>query len=450
MTRMPSLTRSKLDEELGMLFYATRRAGIGGVLKEKVEDFIVIELVLDGIPCTSPEIGKWGGSGEYTWFLIEKKSIDTVTALRLIGKALGIDYRALTVMGLKDARALTFQLACVKGVKPENFPSCVGDRVRILAAFRMPFKLTPNMLYGNQFEINVRRLTLGKSEAMSRIDEIWEEIKETGGAPNYFGYQRFGTIRPITHIVGKCVLKGMFKEAVYELLTKVFPHESERSKEARKYLASTWDLKGALKLFPRNLHHERMVIQYLIKHSDDYFGAIRTLPLQVRRLFVEAFQAYVFNRVLSKRLEEGIPISKAIAGDLVALHGAGSTSILRANDSNLEKLNRLINLGKAEVVANVVGYATVLPEGIPGELEREVLREENVSIENFKVHHMPEVSSRGGTRPLALKPGNFKATVVDAELGCLAAFSFTLRKGMYATVLLREFVKPENPALQGF
>ncbi len=450
MTRMPSPTRSKLDEELGMLFYITRQAGIGGILKGKIEDFIVTELVLGGIPCTSPEIGGWGGSGEYTWFLFEKRSIDTVTALRLIGKALGVDYRSLTVMGLKDARALTFQLACVKGIAPENFPSCVGNRVKILAAFRMPFKLTPNMLYGNQFEIKVRRLALGKSEAMSRISELWEEIREAGGAPNYFGYQRFGTIRPITHIVGKCILKGMFKEAVYELLTRAFPHESEQSKEARKYLASTWDLKGALKLFPRNLHHERMVIRYLIKHPDDYFGAIRTLPLQVRRLFVEAFQAYIFNRVLSRRLKEEMPISKAVAGDLIAIYGAGSASILRANDSNLEKLNQLISLGRAEVVTNVVGYATVLPEGIPGKLEREVLKEENVSVENFKVHHMPEVSSRGGTRPLALRPENFRAAVVDTELGCIAAFSFALRKGMYATVLLREFVKPENPALQGF
>ncbi|MEM1508711.1 MAG: tRNA pseudouridine(13) synthase TruD [Thermofilaceae archaeon] len=448
---MPFPTRSELDKELGMLFYITQHAGIGGILKEKAEDFIVTELVSGGLLCTSPEIREWGGGvGEYTWFLFEKRSVDTITALRLIAKALRINYKTLAVMGLKDARALTFQLACVKGVNPENFPSHVGKYVRVLAAFRMPFKLTSNILYGNYFEIKVKELALSKNETIYRISELWEEIKDAGGVPNYFGYQRFGTIRPVTHIVGKCILKGMFKEAVCELLTRVFPYESDQAKEARKYLASTWDLKGVLKLLPNNLHHERMIIQYLIKHPGDYFGALRTLPLQVRRLFVEAFQAYIFNRVLSRRLEEGMPISKAIAGDLVALYGASSTSILRANSSNLDKLNQLISLGSARVVMNVIGYATVLSDGAPGELEKEVLKEEEVSIENFRIRHMSETSSRGSTRPLALKPENLKVSMMDLESGPVATFSFALQKGMYATILLREFVKPENPALQGF
>ncbi|HDD34106.1 MAG: tRNA pseudouridine(13) synthase TruD [Thermoprotei archaeon] len=452
MIEMPSLTRSKLDEELGMKFYATHSSGIGGVLRERDEDFIVIEVALGRVLCTPRDVSKLGGGeGEYTWFLLEKRGIDTVTALRAIARALGVSHKRLSVAGLKDAHAVTFQLACVKGVEPCELPKRVGDRVWIHRAFKMPFKLTPGMLYGNAFRIRVRRLEAGSTESEERIQRICAELEEVGGAPNYYGYQRFGTIRPLTHIIGRHVLRGEFEDAVRTLLTRIYPGESPRAKEARRYLASTWDFKGALEIFPRRLHHERAIIHYLVKHPGDYAGAIRTLPLSVRQLFIGAFQAYLFNLVLSKRLEAGLPLSRAVVGDLVALRRDGDLgSILRANESNLDKVNRLIASGRAEVVANVPGYSTTLAEGVPGAIEREVLAEEEVSIDMFRIRHMPELSSRGTVRPVALRPEDMRFEVIATEEGAAALFSFTLRKGMYATVLMREFVKPEDPAAQGF
>jgi len=449
---MPSPTRSKLDEELGMKFYATSSEGVGGVLRVRDEDFIVVEVALGGVLCTPRDVRRiGGGEGEYTWFLLEKRGVDTVTALRAVARAIGISHKRLSVAGLKDAHAVTFQLACVEGVEPHELPKRVGSKVWIHNAFKMPFKLTPGMLYGNAFRVRVRRLEVGAREAEERIKRICAELDESGGAPNYYGYQRFGTIRPLTHIIGKHILRGEFEDAVRALLTRVYPGESPRAKEARCYLASTWDLKGALELFPRRLHHERAIIYYLIKHPGDYAGAIRTLPLSVRQLFVGAFQAYLFNLVLSKRLEAGLPLSRAVVGDLVALRRDGDLgSILRANESNLDKVNRLIARGQAEVVANVPGYSTTLAEGVPGAIEREVLAEEEVSIDMFKVRHMPELSSRGTVRPVALRPEAMCFDVAVTEEGPVAFFSFTLRKGMYATVLLREFIKPEDPAAQGF
>jgi tRNA pseudouridine13 synthase len=447
---MPLRTRSALDEQLGMRYYSTERDGIGGVLRERVEDFIVVELALGKVPCTpgcSKELG--GGAGDYLWLLLEKRGIDTVTALRALARAIGVDRRKLSVAGLKDAKAVAFQLVCVEGVEPESVPMQIGDKLRVHEVFKMPFKLTTGMLYGNFFSVNVRKLEAPLEEAAKRVGEIAEELRRAGGAPNYYGYQRFGTIRPITHVVGKYVLLGRLEDAVWELLTRVFPLESPKAKEFRSYLASTRDIQGALKLVPRRLHHERAILEHLAKRPGDYAGALRKLPVAVRSLFVEAYQAYLFNLVLSRRLEEGLPLSKPVPGDLVALLAGSGLRLIRCRESNVDKLRALVERGEAEVVGNVFGYATVLAEGLPGMIEREVLASEGVSLELFQVRSMPEAATRGTVRPLALRPESFEWFCVDGDDPCIS-FSFVLRKGMFATVLLREFVKPCDPARQGF
>ncbi len=445
---MPAPSRSPLDRQLGMHYYATEVDGVGGVLRERADDFRVYEVALGNVVCApgcSRQLG--GGGGSYVWFLLEKRDVDTVTALRAIARQMGISHKKFSAAGLKDARAVTFQLVSVEGVDPSAVPRAVGRKIRIHDVFTMPFKLAAGMLWGNVFEITVRRLSVSLSEAERRLRGILEQLGREG-APNYYGYQRFGTIRPLTHVVGKLVLQGRFEEAVRELLTRVFPHESERAKEARRYLASTWDVAGALKLFPTRLHHERMILHYLSKHPNDYSGAIRTLPLAIRRLFVEAYQAYLFNLALSKRIEMGLPLSTPVEGDLVML-GGNERAIVRARSSNIDKLRELVERGAAEVVGNVFGYASVLSEGLPGLAEGEALREEGVSLDVFRAKVMPELASRGTVRPLSLKPSQLEWRLLD-EGGPCVTLRFALRRGSYATVLLREIVKPEDPAAQGF
>lgn len=445
---MPSQTRSLLDRDLGMLYYITSTEGIGGILREKLDDFKVYEIALGNVICEPGCSNYIRGQGNYVWLLLEKRGIDTITAIRAIARVLGVSHKKFSAAGLKDSRAVTFQLICAEGVDPSAVPHFISKKVLIHDVFTMPFKLAPGMLQGNLFDIIIRKLNVSAEDAEKIISKTLLEIREYRGIPNYYGYQRFGTIRPITHIVGKLIIQSNFEEAIREILIRIFPYESEKAKEARKYLASTWDLEGALKLFPLRLHHERIILHYLIKHSNDYFGAIRTLPLTVRQLFIEAYQAYLFNLVLSARIEMELPLALPVPGDLVML-GDNESSVLRARESNLDKLRELVTQGKAQVVGNVFGYASVLAEGYPGCIEREVLEREGISLDAFRVKSMPEISSKGTVRPLAFNPSNLDWKV-HVEENPRAHFRFVLRKGSYATVFIREIVKPENPVTQGF
>ena len=79
-------------------------------------------------------------------------------------------------------------------------------------------------------------------------------------------------------------------------------------------------------------------------------------------------------------------------------------------------------------------------------LAKEVMAQEGVSAKDFYVAEMQEASAEGGFRIPHM-------TIADATCeteGEVAVLGFTLARGQYATILLREVVKPSNPTESGF
>ncbi len=72
--------------------------------------------------------------------------------------------------------------------------------------------------------------------------------------------------------------------------------------------------------------------------------------------------------------------------------------------------------------------------------------EENISAKDFFIKEMQEISEPGGYRQAALVLQDFKYENLDNS----SIVEFTLPKGSYATTLLREIIKPENPIHAGF
>uniref|UniRef100_A0A7C3WKI2 Probable tRNA pseudouridine synthase D n=1 Tax=Thermofilum pendens TaxID=2269 RepID=A0A7C3WKI2_THEPE len=444
---MPRRSNVELDLLLGMEYYGLDLDGCGGVIRKNLEDFLVFEISIDG-SVASPSCPEEHGAGEYTWLVLEKRKVDTVTALRMIERHFGLPRSSIGVAGLKDTAAITYQFISIKNnvssVQLEEF-NARHKRVKLHCPVRRPFHLRPGMLLGNRFVVTVREVR--DPEVAIRAVKLAQEL---GGVPNYYGYQRFGSIRPVTHIVGKLILQGDFKRAADEMLLRVFEGESPRAKQARALLAETGDYSRVLEIFPKSMHNERVLIAYLAKHPGDYVGAFRKLSPYVRKLLIGAYQAYLFNKLLSRRIEAGLPYTEAVPGDVVGVYSERKThepvGVLVVNSAIVDKVNRWIKQGKATLLLPIFGYNTPLLSGKPGELELEVLREEGLDLEAFRLKSIPEASSAGTYRPAALKPLELSVKVEDSAV----LLSFTLRKGMYATTLLREIVKPEDPPRQGF
>ena len=97
--------------------------------------------------------------------------------------------------------------------------------------------------------------------------------------------------------------------------------------------------------------------------------------------------------------------------------------------------------GKAWVVGLLPGMKSEHTNGFQGELEKIVMKEENVDFKDFRIEGVPELTSLGMHRPLAQKINDLEWKI-DEEGA--PVFDFWLHKGTYATSFLREIMKSED------
>ena len=388
------LSKYELDQILGMEYFISDTPGISGKLRVKVEDFIVEEHFE---PCDD-------GEGEYVHFILEKYNWDTIRAITQISRRLRVSLKRFGYAGTKDKRALTRQRVSVWRVSEEELANLEIPGLRLYNFTRCRERINLGNLLGNEFTVTIRRLNGEDLE-----DTLAETTAQLSlrGVPNYFGYQRFGTVRPNTHLVGRAIVQGDLEEAVMLYLARPYPKERSDAFTARKLLDETRDYRRALELFPARLHYERNMLDSLSKNPRDFAGALRRLPKKLRRMLVHAYQSYLFNRILSRLIAEGADIR-----------------------------DREIPL---------FGYESRFSPGRQGEIEREVLEEENLELESFRIKSLPELAMPGSARKAAVNT-RVSHTLAPDELHegmKKLVVRFFLPPGSYATTVLREYMKAE-------
>jgi tRNA pseudouridine13 synthase len=448
-----------IERELGIEIFWSKSRGVGGTIKTVSDDFVVEEMLVDGSradlePTKPSEIT---GEGRYLICQLIKRDRDTLLSVRGIAKQLGISERRVRIAGIKDKKALTAQHISIENMRPEKL-----TRIRMMGIQVHPLRYSvnmvfPHMSYGNRFHITIRDLSHRRPTLQERASNVLNELRMLGGIPNFFGHQRFGTVRPITHLVGKAIAQNDLEKAALIFLAKASLHEHPESYEARQRLWKTRDYREALAYFPKRLLYERMMLARLAKNPRDYKGAFRRLPLRLRNLLLQAYQSYLFNNFLSQRVLRRIPLDEPQPGDYVIKidnHGLPTNSYEIAKAENIRSLSSAVEKTKMSIGIPLVGSKQSPSGGIQGEIERSILEREEVSQSNFSVEDMPELRAAGRVRP-AVTP------IIDPEVSSAEKdeinvhkkklrVAFTLHRGCYATVVLREFMKSRNPIKAGF
>jgi tRNA pseudouridine13 synthase len=454
----------RIDKLIGIDVYATETTGVGGVIRESVDDFVVEEVLVDR---SKAEIGKaaenlvLGASLSKQRFLLcvlVKRNWDTFIALRNIAKQLDISQRQIQIAGIKDAKAVTAQHITVENCSIEDASKVNIKDIEVRPLGYVREKLSSYYLLGNNFTIRIKAIKRSESTTEKRITETATAFDAVGGIPNFFGHQRFGTTRPITHLVGKAIVERDFEEAAMLFLAKPSVYEHPSSRNARGELQSTGDFKLALQNFPRQLRYERLMLRHLAGKPADFVGAFRRLPVKLQTLFVQAYQSYLFNRFLSERIKTGFSLNKAEVGDYVVNVERSGLPMLHtarvADAENLSKTNEAVKVGRMRVALPLIGTKQKTSQGAMGQIEGQILEEENVKREKFRVDAIPEASERGGLRAVVAPIKSFKVHDVSAcaanRRERQADLSFMLLRGSYATVLLREIMKPRDPIKAGF
>jgi tRNA pseudouridine13 synthase len=447
------LSVAEVENSLGIEVFVTTTKGIGGIIRQRYEDFAVKEIPASTNQLQSADTSE--GKGPYSVFWLEKRGLDTILAIKKIAKSLKISQKRFSFAGMKDKNALTLQRVSAWNVPPEKLIEVNLTGIRIREAFHSDSRISIGSHLGNQFSIVVRKIHLPLDEMERRIHRISNEMNSAGGAPNFFGHQRFGLIRPITHIVGLKILKGDFEDAAMVFLSRTSPHEKDQAIEARAELGVTKDFKSAITKFPTQLTYELALLHRLSSSPNNFANAFRALPRRLLQMFVSAAQGWLFNRFVSRRLRDNISLNQCLIGDLAAFLDADGLTLkelITVDSSNIDETNKNLKENKAAIVYPVPGFDMKLPKGTMQETVKEIMTQEDLTPRSFWISKMPEISSSGIFRPIAMIPKNLKITPFSSnstnELS--ATFDFSLIRGSYATILLREFMKNVDPLVAGY
>ena len=448
-----------LEADFGIEAYASESLGINGRIRSLPEDFIVEEVLIDGSKASvnAADIKSLSsGRGRYIICVLIKKDWDTFAAVRAIAHQISVDPDRINIAGIKDARALTAQHISIGGVPLEKVLGVHLENARVIPTCFSSDKISSKVLFGNQFDIMVRSVNYSTEEVRQRIEDTRNNLEIFGGVPNFFGHQRFGTIRPFTHKVGRCIVKGELEEAALIFLSEPSIHEHRRSARARERLRETRDYRDCLRFFPRRLVYERLMLLHLSKNQNDFLGAFRQLPRTLRVLFIQAYQSYLFNRFLSERMKHGLSLTEASLGDYVVIldeNGLPSDIFKKTESNQVSEINEAIGKKQMAISLPLVGFNQGVSDGAQGQIEKNILEEEGVCPEDFSLKEMPDASAAGGLRNVLTPLLNFDVVIDENDLNqnnLVVRFRFMLHKGSYATVVLREFMKPSDLVEAGF
>jgi len=406
--------------------FITDFKGTGGIIRESNEDFIV-----DEVPLTLPS-----GEGQNTWIHIEKNGKNTLDVVLDIARNLHISRKRMGFAGMKDRSAITRQWICVSNFNKDDLPNLEDFlyNVKVLDVQQNQKKIRIGQLRGNMFKLNIRN-TNNPDEDVEIARSVLDSLEVTG-VPNYYGFQRFGEIRSNTHLVGKALVEGNVKKAVDTYIGNPNPNEFNDIQQAR-LLYDEGKLEESYELMPKSMRYEKYMLNELIhskkKHEldeTDYIKAIETLPKPLKRMFVNAYESYLFNKIINERSKIGI--NKYYSGDIII---DNNENWIHEIDENT--IEEQINNFTLHPTAPLIGSKVPIAEGKQGQIEQKIIEEEKISQEDFQCPKTPKLGSHGIRRAVRFKITDTNVTKIDNGI-CV---EFFIPKGCYATAVLREIMK---------
>jgi len=396
------------------------------ILKQVPEDFQVEELT-DLQP----------GEGKFSLYRLDKSGWTTPDALQAIRRRWQLDLRRLSYGGLKDRHAQTIQHFTVFH-GPQRRLTHQGFTVTYLGQVAEPFHA--DHIRANHFQLILRDVS---KEERAIFSEAFEEVR-TQGVPNYFDDQRFGSVAPSTpgteaSFVAKSIILGRYEEALQLALTAYYPHDRGPQKKEKAILRSHWGKWQECKdLLPRG--HARSLVDYLVGHPADFRGTLERLRPELRGLYLSAFQSHLWNRMLAAWLKSHLQPEQMV---LVPLK-LGTVPMQRGLDeADLSRLQAL--------KIPLPSHRVVFDDNDPRKtFFDQVLKEENLTLDQFKLKGFREMFFSRGERPALCLAANLKYTpnLDETHPGKQKIrLTFDLPRGSYATLLIKRLTtaKWEGP-----
>ncbi|KAM5204543.1 pseudouridylate synthase 7 homolog isoform 2-T2 [Hipposideros larvatus] len=404
----------------------------------------------------NPRKHSWPKSrGSYCHFVLYKENKDTMDAINVLSKYLRVKPNIFSYMGTKDKRAITVQEIAVLKITAQRLAhlnKCLMNfKLGNFSYQKSPLKL--GELQGNHFTVVLRNIT-GTDD---QVQHAMNSLKEIGFI-NYYGMQRFGTTAVPTYQVGRAILQNSWAEVMDLILKPRSGAEKGYLVKCREEWAKTKDPAAALRKLPVKRCVEGQLLRGLSKYGmKNIVSAFGIIPRNNRLMYIHSYQSYVWNNMVSKRIEEyGL---KPVPGDLV-LKGATATYIEEED---------VHNYSIHDVVMPLPGFDVIYPKHKISEAYREMLTADNLDIDNMR-HKIRDYSLSGAYRKIVIRPQNVSWEVVAYDDPKIPLFNtdvdnlegkpppvfasegkyralkmdFSLPPSTYATMAIREVLKMDT------
>ncbi|EPQ05659.1 Pseudouridylate synthase 7 like protein [Myotis brandtii] len=404
----------------------------------------------------NPRKHSWPKSrGSYCHFVLYKENKDTMDAINVLSKYLRVKPNIFSYMGTKDKRAITVQEIAVLKITAQRLAhlnKCLMNfKLGNFSYQKNPLKL--GELQGNHFTVVLRNIT-GTDD---QVEQAMNSLKEIGFI-NYYGMQRFGTTAVPTYQVGRAILQNSWAEVMDLILKPRSGAEKGYLVKCREEWAKTKDPAAALRKLPVKRCVEGQLLRGLSKYGmKNIVSAFGIIPRNNRLMYIHSYQSYVWNNMVSKRIEEyGLT---PVPGDLV-LKGATATYI-EEEDVN--------NYSIHDVVMPLPGFDVIYPKHKISDSYREMLTADNLDIDNMR-HKIRDYSLSGAYRKIIIRPQNVSWEVVAYDDPKIPLFNtdvdnlegkpppvfasegkyralkmdFSLPPSTYATMAIREVLKMDT------
>lgn len=393
-------------------------------------------------------------------FTLQKENLETLEAISFLATELGVLPSDFSYTGIKDKKAITYQLMVVKKVTPERLKEIEsklekkGMRIHNIHSAHQHLRL--GQLKGNHFDIVVRDLRHHSHDSpvdlKERISEAMENI-EAKGFVNYYGPQRFGQGQNVqTDEIGLALLNEKMVKAVKLFFT---PEDTDDPvNNAKRYFLQTEDAKGALTMLPEFKVRERMLLRALHRYGVNQEGCTKgwlSIPHSMRIFYVHAYCSQIWNEATSYRLKTYG--SRVVEGDLVFSEENDESLSLSDKVHTVTALEESANKYSIhQVVLPMVGHSIKYPSNKVGQWYHERLSKDELQMCKFRVPPL-QLNIPGCYRHILKNVRNLSYFLEGSEEGSKIEhdhlnesevslhISFDLDPSCYATVCLREIMK---------
>ena len=379
-------------------------------LKRIPEDFRVDELT-DVTPATGP----------FALYRLTKRWMGTPEAVEALAETWRIERARVSYGGLKDFHAVTTQYLTIEHGPRRDLRQARFD-VAYLGQVAQPFQASD--VVGNGFQVVLRDLDAATA---ANGQAVLADLTVTG-VPNYFDDQRFGSLGASGQFIAEAWCRGDYERALWLALADPNEHDTPARREDKSILRAQWGNWPAC-LDRVSQPDNWRILQLLSHRPTDFRSALARLPIDLRSLYVAAFQSHLWNRLLDRYLRTEFRPGQL--GELPLRLGPG------AFPRHVEQ-SHAAPLARCELP---LPSARLKPEPGPiRDLLDETLREFGIELREIRIKYPRDTFFSKGYRRAAYLPDDLTHSLAGDDLypgRQKLSLTFRLPRGSYATLLVK-------------